>query len=499
MGISSSYATFRSNHFRRLANAGLADQCRSPARGVRLAAFLALWGTATLFLFLSGALKSEFGGNPDEAAHYVTGLMIHDYVAEGNRQAPRAFAETFYAHYPKVAFGTWPPLFHVMEAVWMLFTSPSRTSVLMMLTCITALLAYSLFRAVGELFGVLPGISAGVLLTSAPLMQQSTSMVMIDSSVALFCFLAALRFGRYLDTGRWQDSAWFGIWSSAAMLAKYNGLALVLVPPMCILLTQRWDLLRRGSMWLAAGIVLILCGPWYIPMWHRVTYAAEPLPDTGTFLPGILSYSTTLTTMLGVPLFLVAAVGALLLARRTEPKPGNLGIWISTGSLILSCWLFHSATGPYPAARYMLPALPAIIMFLLAGVMGIAGLAGCRPLYAAVGVGVLYAATSFHIVQKQHFGYAEVADAITSRPDLAHAVVLTAGSSVSEGMTVSEIALKDQRPAHYVLRGSKLLATDTWMGAHYRLLYRDTAAVLGALASAGVTAVILEINSNTYS
>src|SRR5205814_702859 len=82
MGISSSYAIFRSNHLRRLATAGAGDQCRSPAPAIRLAAFLALWSTATLFLFLSGALKSEFGGNPDEAAHYVTGLMIHDYVAE---------------------------------------------------------------------------------------------------------------------------------------------------------------------------------------------------------------------------------------------------------------------------------------------------------------------------------------------------------------------------------------------------------------------------------
>jgi hypothetical protein len=463
------------------------------AAGIQFGAFVALWATAILLLLFSGGFQGEFGHHPDEAAHYVTGLMIHDYVTVGNQQEPRAFAESFYVHYPKVAFGVWPPLFHVMEAIWMLFASPSRISVLVMLTCITALLAYSLFRAVEERFGFLAAIAAGIFLTSAPLMQQSTSTVMIDSSVALFSFLAVLRFGRYLDAGRWQDSAWFGIWSSAAMLTKYNGLALVLLPPLCILFTRRWDLLRQRSMWLSAVIVLVLCGPWYFPMWNLVAYAAEPLPGKGTVLPAMVSNFASLTAMIGLPAFLIAAAGAMfLVSRQGTPK---LGLWISAGAFILGCWIFHSVACPYPTARYMLPALPAMILFLPEGTIGIASLARCKPFYVALGAGAVYAAAYFHVVPKQHFGYSEVAQAITSRPDLAHAVVLTAGSPTSEGMSVSEIAMKDHRPGHYVLRGSKLLATDTWMGARYRLLYRDTSDVLKALAKAGVTIVILEINT----
>jgi hypothetical protein len=445
----------------------------------------------------SGGLTGEFGNHPDEAAHYVTGLMIHDYVAVGNWQTPRAFAESFYVHYPKVAFGVWPPLFHVMEAGWMLLASPSRASVLLMLTCITGLLAFSVFRVVAERFGFLSGLCAGLLLTTSPLMQRNTQMVMIDSSVALFCFLATLRFGRYLETGRWQDSAWFGVWSSAAMLAKYNGLELALLPPLCILFTRRWDLLRQRSLWVSAGIVLVLCGPWYLRMWNLVAYAAEPLPDQGTFLPVLGGNFTVITSaMVGIPLFLVAVAGAAFLV--VQPATGKHGIWISCGSLILSCWIFHSITSPDPGSRYMLPALPALITFLPVGVMGIAGLARCKPLYVALGIGAVYAATCFQIVPKQHFGYSDVADAITRHKDLAHAVILAAGSSPSEGMSVSEIAMRDQRPAHYVLRGSKMLATDTWMGARYRLLYPDTASVLDALAKSGVQVVILDADSQPH-
>jgi hypothetical protein len=245
-------------------------------------------------------------------------------------------------------------------------------------------------------------------------------------------------------------------------------------------------------MWLAAGIVLILCGPWYGPKWHLVLYAAEPLPTRSTFLTASLGNIAALVTMAGLPVFLVAAAGAFFLATRREIISGKRGIWISAGSLVLSYWIFHSVTCPDPPPRYMLAALPAMILFMPVGTMGIARILQCRPVYAALAVGAAFVACSFRIVPKQHFGYSEVAEAIARRPDFASAVVLTDGSSASEGMIVSEIALKDRRPAHYVLRGSKLLAIDTWMGANYRPLYRDTSEVLGALDGAGVTVVILE-------
>src|SRR3974390_765905 len=76
------------------------------------------------------AYWSEFGGYPDEPAHYVTGLMIRDYVASGFPGSPVAYAENYYLHYPKVAFGIWGPLLHFTEAAWTLVFPPSRASML---------------------------------------------------------------------------------------------------------------------------------------------------------------------------------------------------------------------------------------------------------------------------------------------------------------------------------------------------------------------------------
>src|SRR5581483_2252875 len=91
----------------------------------------------------SGAYHTEFSGYPDEPAHYVTSLMVHDYITSLNPVSPMEFARNFYYHYPKVAFGHWPPFFYVVQGFWMILFSASRTSVRLELAFTTALLAYS--------------------------------------------------------------------------------------------------------------------------------------------------------------------------------------------------------------------------------------------------------------------------------------------------------------------------------------------------------------------
>ena len=70
---------------------------------------------------------SEFGAHPDEAAHYVTGLFVRDslvmtgkYVAGGFQGSPvkvgKEFADTYYAHYPKIGLGVWPPFFYLVQS-----------------------------------------------------------------------------------------------------------------------------------------------------------------------------------------------------------------------------------------------------------------------------------------------------------------------------------------------------------------------------------------------
>ena len=72
---------------------------------VALPALLVFSAVVLVMQWQRGAADEEFGGHPDEAAHYVTGLMVGDYLRAGMNQSPMAYAENYYTHYPKVALG----------------------------------------------------------------------------------------------------------------------------------------------------------------------------------------------------------------------------------------------------------------------------------------------------------------------------------------------------------------------------------------------------------
>src|SRR5687768_1057590 len=74
-----------------------------------IAVFALLLAEVLLLQWLGGAYASGFGGHPDEAAHYVSSLMVRDFLPQAASGHPMQFAQSYYLHYPKVAIGNWPP------------------------------------------------------------------------------------------------------------------------------------------------------------------------------------------------------------------------------------------------------------------------------------------------------------------------------------------------------------------------------------------------------
>jgi hypothetical protein len=81
-----------------------------------------------LLQWRGNAYGAEFAAAADEPAHYVTGLMVHDYLARGFPSNPLEFARGFYSRYPKVAIGHWPPVFYIVQALWTSLFTESRAS-----------------------------------------------------------------------------------------------------------------------------------------------------------------------------------------------------------------------------------------------------------------------------------------------------------------------------------------------------------------------------------
>lgn len=223
---------------------------------LRAVSVLAAMFALALFLqWMGGVYASELDGNADEAAHFVTGLMVRDYLLSGFHVAPLRYAEVYYLHYPKVAFGHWPPGFYILQAAWTLIFPPSGHSVLVLMALITAAVGFVIYRLSRRYFGEWAAILLGAGFIALPVVQEDTGAVMAESLLALTGLLAAAAFGRFLESDSWKDSVAFGAWALATILVKGNGWALALLPPIALVLTKRWRLLLGWKLWAGGAVV----------------------------------------------------------------------------------------------------------------------------------------------------------------------------------------------------------------------------------------------------
>lgn len=456
-----------------------------------------LFALTVALLWLGGAFTGAFGGESDEPSHYVTGLMIRDYLAAGLPGDPVAFAKKFYLQYPNVAFGLWPPVYHIFSGVWMLVFGTGRISIMLMLASVTAAWALLFYTITRKVAGRTTAVVSAVLLVTLPATQAATASVMLDVGLAIAMLGAMAAYARYLQSERMKDACLFGVWAAGALLIKYNALALALVPPISILLTGRHHLWRTRSFWTPAAVVLVAAGPWYIVMRHFVQYAAEPgeaWPPVGRMLADNLM---SIALLAGPVVFALAAVGAVLAClsmrgRVEQNTPLSLVLYVVSTATVLAIWLFHGVVYPIHSTRYLLSAAPAVL--LLASVPLRHFMHDRHNLSRAMLAlgGVAYAAFTFTVPQKKTSSWVEVADAVLAHGVPRGGAVLVSADGAGEGMLVAEIAMRDSRPNYFILRANKMLASQTLMGADYKQRYQTPVELMRALDAVPVSMAVVQ-------
>lgn len=473
-----------------------------PRIGRLVVVFAAFLFVVLLLQMASGAYRSEFGAYPDEPAHYVTSLMVREYVTGPQPIWPLKFAENYYAHYPKVAFGHWPPLFYVVQAGWMMLFSASRASVRLELAFTTALLAFSVFIEAKRWFGERAGVLAGLFVVCLPLVQASTDEEMAEMLLVLTCFWSAAYFARYLESERRKDALWFAVFFSLAVLTKGSGWLLALVPPVAALLAKRIRLLFRPAFGLAVALIAACCLPWQLmtmqlaergwtggshPNWQ---YTSKALVKFVAIM--VASLGAVQATLIAVGV-LVAVLVPLVRCKRCEP-------WAAVMlALILSDWLFHSVVPAGVEDRKMIIAVPALALFLLAGGLALADripatgiLLEYRRALVTAAVAVAFFAHTFAIPRITHFGYVEAARFITLNPALRQDTILASSESLGEGLFISEMAMRQPRPLAVIIRGTKALADVDWIGSHYRARFTTTQQLLQYIQQAHIGLVVTD-------
>ena len=462
--------------------------------GAPVVVAMVLAAIAALFLIASGAPWTELSADPDEASHFVTSMMIRSYLIDGFG-SPREFAAWYYIHYPKVAFGIWPPLFHVLLAAWMYLFGVSYASALIFTSLITVAAGMVIFLASRTSLGTPLATVAAAWFIITGGAQQASMSVMLDMLCAFWSLVTAVMFGRYLDSGRPRDIVRFAVCASIAILTKNNAFALALLPPLAIVIGRRWSVVRRPTLWWAPVIVCAICGPWYIFTWHQVGYVATMRSDVGWSTVGVLRNVAIVGEQPGffaVPLAIVGLWDRLSLAKRQD------GFWLSLLALVISYWTFHSLIYPIFAERYLLPVTAGMVLFSVAGLHRLAEIIPwsaprpVRQVTLAAAALALFAATTLHIPVKPFRGFADAADTMLHRGLPTDTTALVSSDTIGEGAFVSHITIRKPQPQTIILRASKLLATGTWIGIDYAERYPTDASLAAVLDRARVEYIALD-------
>jgi hypothetical protein len=477
-----------------------------------LIVFLVAFDLAFVGQKIAGAYESEFGAHPDEAAHCVTGLFVRDamvaglnYARSGFHGSPieigRSFADTFYQHYPKVALGVWPPAFHTAQAVWTLPFGVSRFSLLLLMAALAGATATIIFEMVRRDFGLWAAAIAALIWLSGPLVRAHTNLLMAEMLSTLTIFAATLMWGKFLEGGRARDAIWFALLASAAILTKGTGLALLLMCALSVAITRKWKVLARPALWGAVLIVVILAGIWTWRFRHEGTRVGgwEANEAAWAFTAAAVPfYLKALAYSVAFAVLIFAAVGMV-----TTIRAG--GEWAALTSCVLAVLIFQSVVPVGRESRHILAATPALMVLAVAGVYAIARHRGVRVADAALQLrrerlwvlllALLALPQSLRAIsQKSYTGFLPLAEEVLNIAPPGARILISSDAS-GEGMFISELAMRDERPNLIVERASKSLVDPTgrdWAGRNLRERFHDDAALLSYILGSKIAYIVLD-------
>lgn len=431
----------------------------------------------------SGAYHSDFSQGPDEPTHAVSCLLAHDFLAHPSLRHPLRFAWNFYAHYPKVAIGHWPPLFYLCEGAWTLLFGRSRGALLAFVALCGAALLASLYTQLRRYTGVPLALAAAAALFCCPPFQEMVSAVRPDLLLAVLVFWAACFAARFFCGGDRANIVRAGVLGVAACLVHGRGALLMLVPFALAPLSGRSFTWR----WAVAGVgvALLFLLPPHFQQANHLSFAAV----FGTLFD-LFRYG-----WFALPLLISGAVLAL---RRSEGREFQAAM-----IALLAAFVVFTALTPVHWDDYrVVVALPAVLSLIAANVRWLQERRQAREPRAArrfsVSLAALacvgFAAGLAFFPRKPDTGYRSAIAGGLLRGD---AVALIAGDALHEGSFIAEAALADPGLRGTVLRSSKALAVTDWDGHTYALRYPSAQQLNRFLDEQRVTLVVVQADERS--
>jgi hypothetical protein len=171
----------------------------------------------------------------------------------------------------------------------------------------------------------------------------------------------------------------------------------------------------------------------------------------------------------------------------------------TAGAMLVSVVCFHCVVPAGLNPRHLVPALPAVVLFIFAGAQdvltglkrgGLAHQPAAAVVYGLIALAFVGATVS--PVRGVYDGLGPVAAKLLADPANAKAMFLISSDATGEGIFISEVAMREQRPGHIIRRASKALASENWRGGAYKAKFESEPELIAFLEKEPIGVVILD-------
>ena len=432
-----------------------------------LATFFGLWS-------LRGVSRSNIA-DYDSPTHALNGAFVFDMFRHWKMAHPVEYGYWYYSRLPALSLPYHPPLFPVLEALIFSIFGVNPFSSRLAVAMATAVAVLLMFRLVRKSHGSrLLALMVTASFFALPSVQRLSNTVMLEIPALVFVLAAFLFLVPDEEILQTRRSLWFAIFAAAAVWTKQT-VFLFLLPFLYVLVSGRWNLLRRAYFWIdlfvvgASGIGLAMLGSEL--QWNGINQswakksALQHLLHNWNFY---LHYGLPWLVLAGLCLLSYRLPGG----RDDFPKDRLYIAWMLATVLIL-------LPAPGYSPRYMFFSIPPVLVLLYNGLRRVGGL--LSPEYrwvVAAAVCLLHVAhglVNAHVVYLR--GPAEVANILH---DSGHRRLLYCGGS-TDGAFIFAVRTNDSTLSTIVIRGDKL-PEDTFAPEQLR----------GFVTRYGIDAVVLE-------
>lgn len=434
---------------------------------------LALWLVGTTLWDLQRNWQGhEIASHPDEAAHFVTGMMVFDYVRGHVGENPIAFAEQFYARYPKVALGHWPPGYYAVQALWFGVMGAGIWQAHALNWVLAGGFLFAWWWALRGVFGGALAMGSGAWLLGLPVLHRCAEFVLSDWGAVLWAWVAAVLWVK----GR--SAIALVLAASLAILTKGN--AWMILPALvgAPILIGEW----KKIPWREVIAICALSAPFYL--WAKANGFSYPLKnatevDLVAALPGRWAMMREIWAVAPLLLWVLAVAGGLI---GTKWAHGEARRWWAVSICFCGATLvFLCFSGLSYEDRAFAVALPFLGLLAMLPVL-------LWPEKAVICVLALLALVRGPVVVESVKGFRGLADAL---PEGSRSV-LVVSDSVGEGGIIAQVLDRDVKREKVMLRGSRMLSQQYWNGKLMTMRYESAEAIRGALDGVPVQFVLLD-------